>query len=134
MENILESKLSVSETVKLTSSTENDNLVCPITLQPIHDPVAADDGHIYEGEAIVQCTIQNETNAVNVPTVTRVSPNLKRKPTQICSSDSPVFDQANDANGQRCSNKWHKGKYRLMIITFLCIILIVIPVIRGLYG
>ncbi len=171
MENILESKLSVNETVKLMSNTANDNLVCPITLEPIHDPVVADDGHIYEREASVQWIIQNETspltreplnlhnlysnenirrdvgsrhhsivinqtetNAVNVPTVTRVSPNLQRQTTLICSSHSPVFDQANDANGQRCSNKWHKGKYGMMIITFLCIILIVIPTIRGLYG
>ncbi|CAF0932802.1 unnamed protein product [Didymodactylos carnosus] len=39
--------------------SSTDRSVCPITLEPIRDPVTAKDGHTYEREAIVKWALQS---------------------------------------------------------------------------
>lgn len=40
----------------------NDELLCPITLELFHDPVIANDGHVYEREAIVRWILEKGTS------------------------------------------------------------------------
>ncbi|CAF2070760.1 unnamed protein product [Rotaria magnacalcarata] len=46
----------------MQSIAENDDLICPITLELYRDPVIAADGHIYEREAITKWILENGTS------------------------------------------------------------------------
>ena len=41
---------------------ENEDLICPITCEPIFDPVITNDGHVYEREAIIKWIFEHGTN------------------------------------------------------------------------
>jgi len=41
---------------------ENNELICPITLEIFRDPVIAKDGHVYEREAITQWVFEHGTS------------------------------------------------------------------------
>lgn len=43
---------------------ENDELICPITLDVFRDPVIAQDGHVYERTAITQWIIEHGTSPI----------------------------------------------------------------------
>ena len=43
-------------------SDENDDLICPITLEPFRDPVTAKDGHVYEREAVTRWILEHGTS------------------------------------------------------------------------
>ena len=43
-------------------SDENDDTICPITLEPFRDPVTATDGHVYEREAITRWILEHGTS------------------------------------------------------------------------
>jgi hypothetical protein len=49
---------------QITTATniENDDLTCPITLEPFRDPVLAKDGHVYEREAITRWIFEHGTS------------------------------------------------------------------------
>ena len=41
---------------------DNQDLICPITLQVFRDPVRAKDGHVYERQAIIKWIVQHGTS------------------------------------------------------------------------
>jgi hypothetical protein len=43
-------------------NSENDDLICPITLELFRDPVIAEDGHVYEREAITRWILEHGTS------------------------------------------------------------------------
>jgi hypothetical protein len=47
----------------MTENTdENDELICPITLELFRDPVRAKDGHVYERQAITKWILEHGTS------------------------------------------------------------------------
>jgi hypothetical protein len=46
----------------MDTNIENDDLTCPITLELLRDPVLANDGRIYEREAIIKWISENGTS------------------------------------------------------------------------
>ena len=48
--------------VTAATSIDNDDLTCPITLEPFRDPVRAKDGHVYEREAITRWIFEHGTS------------------------------------------------------------------------
>jgi hypothetical protein len=46
------------------SETENNELICPITLDVFRDPVIANDGHVYEREAITRWIFKRGTSPI----------------------------------------------------------------------
>jgi len=52
----------MTENINNKQEINNDDLICPITLELFLDPVKAKDGHVYEREAITRWILQHGTS------------------------------------------------------------------------
>ena len=61
-EKVLKKSLSISVELIMSEGSENEDLICPITLELFHEPVRASDGRVYEREAITKWINEHGTS------------------------------------------------------------------------
>ena len=88
---------------------ENDQLICPITLELFRDPVRAKDGHVYERQAITRWILQHGTSP------------LTRQPLQITDlqSDDQLKNLARQRRGSAVSYNSHTEEVTLPPISYV---------------